>query len=175
VTSNDGPRRPDRSQGWHDQGQGQKGEQDSRDGEPCEGPSCKNATFDPEMCSLVEGRAGILVGLSVFVFDTDVFGILGLLNSQHPGTDVDFVADGETFAQSRKAIDHDLLSLRGFDVDVSFAEPDRGVVKGGGQALETQIVVWATSDIEGLNFYGVFESDTLSAGAQFDFSEADAQ
>jgi len=174
VATNDGTRRPDRSQRWNDQGQRQKDGQDPPDGDPGERPSCQNATFDTEMRSLVEGRTGVLVGLSEFVFDSDVFGILGSLDPQRPGADVDFVADGQTFARRRKAVDHDLLSLRGFDINVPVAHSDRGMVKGGRQALEAQIVVWSASDIEGLDFDGTLESDTIPAWAQLDFSKADA-
>jgi len=174
VTTNDGTRRPDRPQGGHGQGKRQEDDQDSPDGDPCERPSCQDATFDSEMRSLVEGRTGILVDLPELVFDSDVFATLGSLDPQGPGTDVDFVADRQAFARCWKAVDHDLLSLGGFDIEMSLAQADRGMVERGGQALETQIVVWTTPDIEGLDFDGVFESDTLPAWAQFDFSKADA-
>jgi hypothetical protein len=174
MAANDGARRPYRSQGGRDHGQCQEAEQDSGDGQPRQGAPCKNATFDPEVRSPVEGRAGVFVALSEFVFDADIFRIFGWLKPEGPGADVDLIADGQTLTRGGKTVDRDLLSLRGLDIDVSIAQANRGMVERRRESLEAQIVVGPAADIEGFDLDGVFESDTLSAGAQLDLGQADA-
>ena len=126
------------------------------------------------MRAIVKRSPGIVVGLVLLILNADIFCRFGFEHPQRPGTDANLVADRQAFAGGREAVDQNLLALRSLDIDVSVADSDGGMVEGGRESLEAQVIVGSAANIKRLDLDRMLGAGTLSAGAQLDLGKADA-